>query len=181
MHQVRFTKPYASIKHQRIESDRATFADATCSGVGQFVRLANNKAVKCETGVQRSSAQVLAGFAFRLIKVDVQWLGCARRTLRAVGSCLKQHTLDRYASRVQFIQDQVGKILSDIVAHKVRRHVKNGDAFVELREFQGFNPGGVIVLSHRLEQLLSELSPFFFCHSAPHASRVLGPMARFCF
>ncbi len=48
VHQVRLAKPNAAVKEQRVEGDRAALGNAARSGMGQFVWLADNEAVKGE-------------------------------------------------------------------------------------------------------------------------------------
>ena len=58
MHQVGLAQADAAIKEQRVEGDRAAFGHAAGGGMGQFVGLADDEAVKGEAGVKRGTGQV---------------------------------------------------------------------------------------------------------------------------
>ena len=150
VHEVRFTQTDTAIKEQRVEGDWAAFGDAAGGGVGQFVGLADDEIVKAEARVKRGGAQLGVGGGFHGSR------GLTRSRGRLFGGRAglliqgKVQTSGIGARRVDLMQDQIREVLADVVPKEICRHFECHDSVFNSAGHKRFNPGGVVVLPHRL-------------------------------
>ncbi len=152
--------------------------------MGQFVGLADDEGFKGKARVERRGLQRL-GQAVGLIRGGRLgrgggWSvgrfrgrisgrgGTAHGAGRGVRGHLERHPLHRLTRRGQLVEDQVREILIDVIPHEAGRHMKHRDPVVQLGKLERFDPGLVIVLAHRFQKPLPQLSPFLLRHPAPH-------------
>ena len=149
VHQVGFAQADTTVKKQRVEGDGATFGNATCGGVGQFVGFADNKVVKAKAGVKRGG-----------VDLAVRRLGCGGGLgagwgrINGGGLVLwgdrEFQTADADVFGLHFMQQQIGEVLADIVAKEIGRYEQRANAVFDGANSQRVNPGGKVVLSNRL-------------------------------
>ena len=168
MHQVGLAQTDAPIEEQGVERNRPAFGDATRGGMGQFVRLAHDETVKGKAPVQGCAGQLVGckgGHGGGLGQ------GCRhrfdRRALGRVGCNAEVHAAHDLPGFGQLMQDQVTKVLRDVVAEEIGRDMECGDTFRDIGELQRLNPVGIVVLAHSAEKFPLQLSPLFLCHFSP--------------
>ena len=149
VHQVRFTQTDATIQEQRVERDGAPFGNATRGGVGQLVGFADNKVVKAKARIKRGSVDL----AVRRMNCG-GGLGAGSHRIDGGGLVLWGHSKFQAADAdvfgLHFMQQQIGKVLADIVAKEVGRHEQRADAVIDRANGQRVYPGRKVVLPDRL-------------------------------
>ena len=136
MHQVGLAEPDAAVQKERVEGNGRRIGDATRSGVGQLVRLADDEVLEREAGIERR-AELVESAARR------------RRARRRAGTCgrfgdvgvadrfrcpLHDRDLDD-AHRTHFLGPQETQALGKMVAHPVPHETRgrpDGELFLGL-------------------------------------------------
>ena len=59
MHKMGFAQTNTAIEKQRVKRNRPTLGDPAGGGMGQFIGLADDKAVKGKSGIKRGAGQVV--------------------------------------------------------------------------------------------------------------------------
>ena len=63
-----------------------------------------------------------------------------------------------------FVQNEIRKVLADVISKEVRGYLESGYAVLCIAEFYRFDPVLVVILPNSPEQSLPDLSPLFFRH-----------------
>ena len=138
--------------------------------MGQFVGFAHHESVKGKAPVKRCTGQQLgrgarglggAGFCGGFgagLGIGACRAGRGHTELNAAHLC---------PGMGQFMQDQIAKILLDVIAQKAGWHVENGNTIADIGKFDRFDPVGEVVLPHHAQQTLPQLAPLFLRHSIP--------------
>ncbi len=164
VHQVGFAKADAPVKEKRIEGDRASFGHPTGSGMGQFIRLADNEAVESKARIQRSAGQViiLPGAA---AKVGFRgWLRRRRAWRRG-------HREFQPINLGPCVQKVAADLISIVALHPITeeggRNLKLCDTVLKVGQPQRLYPGHIVVLANALHQRFANLAPSFVRHLCP--------------
>ena len=171
VHEVRFAKTNAAIEEKRVEGDRAAFGHAARCGMGQFVRLADDKAVEGEPLVEGGAVQRIAGCGGRGRFLRFGNGGRCLCTIcdgfLAIRSRIEHHPPDHGVDFRDRRQNHVAIILRYVVAKEVGGDFECHDAVVRTHVDQRFYPALVAVAAKSIAEFIPNCAPLFAGHVVP--------------
>ncbi len=191
MHQVRLAEADAAVEEQRIEGHDAAFGDTARSRVREFIGLADDEAFEGEARIERRAREIgvvpgrsrggLRGVRAVPGRLDVGLrldLGRNRTGLcGALGRDMERDAVHLVAGFQEHTVNLLAEVSRHPCSHEVSRHQERGDAIVQIREFERFDPVYVVVPAYRGLQLFPDLAPKLVCHF-PSTYRFLSRTGR---
>ncbi len=183
VHQVRLAEADAAIQEQWVEADRSTLGHAFGGGMGQFVRLADNKGVKGKARIQRCTGQMATGGRLgrggRLC-AGRRFLDGARFGLGHRRGHLDIQATHPGRHRHDVLQQLVAVVLRDIGAEEIGWRLQRYRSFRgRSRETQRYDPCLMVILPDSLADLVLQDPPLLFGH-LPFCPRSSIPTPNTC-